>query len=136
MNNTKRKLAALASIGLVSVCAATVVLNGCKGGGGSSMQSLTGMLNGGNNNGGGTAQSSGSGGSGNGMVDSLAGVMPKGTGGYLQAGFMAVDAMGIDNKNEDQLGRSVAIGITNTYPVSDNQALNDYVALVGTTVQE
>ena len=82
---------------------------------------------------GGTQQSSGS---GNFLVDIGSGFVPGGAGGYVVAGTKFAQAMNLNEKDEDQLGQTVAIQITNARHVSEDHSLSDYVALVGYTVSE
>jgi predicted Zn-dependent protease len=52
-----------------------------------------------------------------------------------QLGGKTADLMSLDSpKRQQEIGESVAIGITNKYPLSTDQALQDYVNLVGLTV--
>jgi len=52
-----------------------------------------------------------------------------------QLGAKTLDVLDIENPaRQDELGQSVAVAITNRYPVSTDQSLNDYVNLVGLTV--
>ncbi|HEY7086988.1 MAG TPA: M48 family metalloprotease [Tepidisphaeraceae bacterium] len=53
----------------------------------------------------------------------------------IQVGAKGLDVMSIDSpKRQQQIGQSVAVAIINRYPLSTDQALQDYVNLVGLTV--
>jgi predicted Zn-dependent protease len=53
----------------------------------------------------------------------------------LQSGKNFLDMLDLDNpKRQEDLGQSIAVAISNRYPVSRNRALNEYVNLVGLTV--
>ncbi len=52
----------------------------------------------------------------------------------IKAGGHVIKAASYSEKDEDNLGQSVAISLTNTYPVLRNDALTKYVTLVGYTV--
>lgn len=52
-----------------------------------------------------------------------------------QLGAKTLDVLDIENPaRQEELGESVAVAITNRYPLSTDQSLNDYVNLVGLTV--
>jgi predicted Zn-dependent protease len=53
----------------------------------------------------------------------------------MQLGSKTADLMSLDSpKRQQEIGESVAIGITNRYPLASDQSLQDYVNLVGLTV--
>lgn len=52
-----------------------------------------------------------------------------------QLGAKAVDTLDLESsQRQEEIGQSVAVAITNRYSLSTDQALNDYVNLVGLTV--
>src|SRR4051812_34725150 len=56
------------------------------------------------------------------------------TGDYIGAGLKATEAMSLNEKDEAEMGKSVAIAMTNQYPVYSNPTVTDYVTKVGLTV--
>jgi predicted Zn-dependent protease len=81
----------------------------------------------------------GCGGPGGDLVQSMAGSIPGMNNSNTQRA-LDLTAKGIDRadlespQRQDTIGQSVAIGITNRYPLIMNEELNDYVSLVGLTV--
>ena len=62
------------------------------------------------------------------------GNQPSGTD-LLQSGQALLDMVDLDNPSrQEELGQSIAVAISNKYPVSKNRALNEYINLVGMTV--
>jgi predicted Zn-dependent protease len=81
----------------------------------------------------------GCGGAGGELIQSMTGAIPgmgdSRTQRILDTGAKAVDRMDLESpQRQDELGQSVAVAITNKYPLSTDEALNDYVNLVGLTV--
>lgn len=79
---------------------------------------------------------------GSGVFQSITGSLP-GMGGAkaqqaMQAGQLgakALDTVDLESpQRQEEIGQSVAVAITNRYSLSTDQALNDYVTLVGLTV--
>jgi predicted Zn-dependent protease len=53
----------------------------------------------------------------------------------LQSGRNFLDVLDLDNpQRQQELGQSIAIAISNKYPVGKDRALNEYVNLVGLTI--
>jgi predicted Zn-dependent protease len=56
---------------------------------------------------------------------------------YIETGLAAAkywENVNVNASNEDGMGQSVAVSLTNTYPLTKDTALNKYVALVGLTI--
>jgi predicted Zn-dependent protease len=56
---------------------------------------------------------------------------------YIETGLAAAkywDNVNVNASNEDGMGQSVAVSLTNTYPLTKDTALNKYVSLVGLTI--
>ena len=79
---------------------------------------------------------------GGGMLSSITSVIP-GMGGSradraveaAQLGAKGLDLMDLESQQrQDEIGQSVAVAITNKYPLSSDRALTDYVNLIGLTV--
>jgi predicted Zn-dependent protease len=105
------KLAKILSLTLVSCIALTAVIS-CSGNGGS-----------------------GGGGAGLGNLGGAFSSMIPGKGGqYLQGGSNLVSSATMGEKDEDDLGQTVAIAATNRWPLYDKPELTKYVTLVGLTV--
>jgi predicted Zn-dependent protease len=82
---------------------------------------------------------SGCGGAGGELIQSMTGAIPgmgdSRTQRILDTGSKTADLLDLGNaQRQEEIGQSVAIGITNKYPLSTDAALNDYVNLVGLTV--
>jgi len=67
-------------------------------------------------------------------ANSLAPIIGERNAGVLAAGGRAFNAASLSQKDEDAIGQSVAIAITNQYPLVRNDNLQRYVNLVGLTV--
>src|SRR3954468_7534857 len=52
----------------------------------------------------------------------------------LGAGGQFLNAASLGEKDEDTIGQSVAVGLTNRYPIANSDALQIYVNKVGLTV--
>ncbi len=50
------------------------------------------------------------------------------------AGVTYMEKISITPEAEDGMGQSVAISLTNTYPLTEDEALNEYVSMVGLTI--
>ena len=76
------------------------------------------------------------GGEGGGRFDagSLAPIIGERNAQLLSAGGKFLSAASLSQKDEDALGQSVAVGITNQYPLVQNDNLQRYVNLVGLAV--
>jgi predicted Zn-dependent protease len=109
---------------------ALVIAAGCNKSGGS-FSSFSG--NGFGSPGGGSSSSSSS---NNLIFSSAQQQMPGNSGGYLEAGRQAFSGLKLGPRDEDAMGQGVAISVTSRYPIIDNDALNQYVALVGFTVAD
>ena len=59
-----------------------------------------------------------------------------GVGTLANAGQHTVELLNLNDREEDNLGRNVAIQLTNRYGVVDDDALNRYVTQVGLTVAD
>lgn len=106
MNIRKHKAVLIAAGALV--ISTGFFIAGCGGPGGDLVQSMTGSIPGMNNS----------------QTQSLVGT-----------GAKLVDRADLESpQRQDAIGQSVAIGITNRYPLIVNEELNDYVSLVGLTV--
>jgi predicted Zn-dependent protease len=64
----------------------------------------------------------------------LAPVIGERNAGLLSAGGKFLNAMSLSEKDEDTIGQSVAVKLTNQYPVASSDDLQRYVNLVGLTV--
>jgi predicted Zn-dependent protease len=56
---------------------------------------------------------------------------------YVETGLAAAkfwDNVNVNVSSEDGMGQSVAVSLTNTYPLTKDTALNKYVSLVGLTI--
>ena len=52
----------------------------------------------------------------------------------VNAGADYMNAITLSAADEDGMGQSVAVSLTNTYPLTKNEKLNEYVSLVGLTL--
>jgi beta-barrel assembly-enhancing protease len=50
------------------------------------------------------------------------------------AGITYAEKISITPESEDSMGQAVAISLTNTYPLTEDEALNEYVSMVGLTI--
>ncbi|HEY7118717.1 MAG TPA: M48 family metalloprotease [Tepidisphaeraceae bacterium] len=84
--------------------------------------------------------SSGGGGGGLGGIAgtgiSLGQFIPGQAGQYADAGVKGLSAASMNETDEDELGRSVAIAATNRWPVLDNPNLTKYVTMVGLSLAD
>jgi predicted Zn-dependent protease len=67
----------------------------------------------------------------------VAGAIPGVDSRYVETGLAAAkyfDKVNINASNEDGMGQSVAVSLTNTYPLTKDEKLNKYVSLVGLTI--
>ncbi len=65
---------------------------------------------------------------------SLAPVIGERNAGVLGAGMQGLNAASLSEKDEDTIGQSVAVALTNQHPLVPNDNLQHYVNLVGLTV--
>jgi len=114
----------------ITAALALVIASGCNKGG-NSFSSYSGS---GYNSYGGSSDSSPP--SHNLLFSSVEDRMPGNSGGYLEAGRQAFAGLKLGPRDEDAMGQGVAISVTSRYPIIDNDALNQYVALVGFTVAD
>src|SRR5437773_2391483 len=59
---------------------------------------------------------------------------PSGTENYLRAGEKGLQATSLSERDEDAMGQSVAVTLTNQYGLNDDESLARYVTLVGLTI--
>jgi predicted Zn-dependent protease len=80
--------------------------------------------------------SSSSSGSNNELLSVFTNKLPGQTGDYVQAGATAFSGLKLGPADEDAMGQGAAIRVTSEYPIINDPALNQYVALVGFTVAD
>jgi predicted Zn-dependent protease len=69
------------------------------------------------------------------MIPGMGGAKAQQAAEAAQLGAKALDVMDLESQQrQDEIGQSVAVAITNRYPLLHDQALTDYVNLVGLTV--
>src|SRR5687767_12680057 len=69
-----------------------------------------------------------------GVGNAIGGAVGGTTGNLIKAGGTAGEAMSLNESHEPALGQSVAVVVTNRYPLTNDTALNKYVGLVGLTI--
>jgi predicted Zn-dependent protease len=114
------------------------LLTGCGGSGGGS-NSASSIASGvfsqlGSQLGGGSGSNSAVSNSGSGST--LGSLVGGKTGQLIDVGGKAVSALAMNEADEDDLGRSIAIAATNQWRLYDNAALTKYVTLVGLTLAD
>lgn len=114
----KRRFTFLLSGALIASAAGAAIMSGCKNGGSSGSSSA--------------GQQSFN------PLDVVAGAIPGQNGQYaqaaLEAGKKESAAVSLDEESEGELGKAVATQATSTYGFEQNEAMTDYVTLVGWTV--
>jgi predicted Zn-dependent protease len=107
-----------------------------------SISGVTGALSNALGKGGGGGQSSvaptsGGGGGGGGVLGAIGSMTGREKEFEMAAATLEIfDAATMNTSKEDQMGQGVALSLTNTYELSENEKLSKYVSMVGLTVAE